>query len=41
MTIIMFDGSKLFCSEIELGADCLICDGFRIVPFAEVIRIVE
>lgn len=40
MRIIMYDGSYLDCNEIEFGADGLIADGYRIVPYLEVLRIV-
>lgn len=39
MTIIFYDGSTLTCSEIEVGADGLIADGYRLIPAYEILRI--
>ncbi len=40
MTVIFYDGSTLECSEIEFGTNGIICDGYRVVPLVEVLRIV-
>ena len=40
MTIIFYDGSTLECSEIEFGEHNIICDGYRVIPMIEVLRIV-
>lgn len=41
MKIIFYDGSTMTCSEIEISNDGLIIDGCRLVPFYEILRIVE
>ena len=40
MIIIFYDGSVLECNEIEIGADGFIADGYRLIPFYEVLRII-
>lgn len=42
MTIILYDGATLECSEIEISGDGkrIIVDGCRIVPWVEVLRII-
>ena len=39
MAIVFYDGSTLTCSEIEVGANGLIADGYRLIPLYEVLRI--
>lgn len=40
MAIVYYDGSELYCEEIEISVEGLIADGYRIVPFNEIERIV-
>lgn len=42
MVIIMYDGSRLECNEIEFSNtdNCVIADGYRIVPIIEILRII-
>ena len=39
MTVYFYDGSTATCSEIEIGSDGFILDGYRLVPFYCVLRI--
>ena len=41
MKVIFYDGSILECSTIYFEDNNIICDGYRIVSFAEVLRIEE
>ena len=39
MVIEYYDGSTLECSEIEFSDNSIIADGYRIIPFYEILRI--
>ena len=39
MKVVFYDGSTAECNEIEIGADGFILDGYRLVPFYCVLRI--
>lgn len=41
MKVIFYDGSSEMCESIEVGKDGFILDGYRVVPFLCVLRIVN
>lgn len=43
MTIYMYDGSILECTDIEIGlvSGVLICDGYRCIDMEEVVTITD